>query len=322
MHMGITLDGQRVFRVPRLVSFTTQLTTKCFSLTSLATWLGMIMSAMILYHFPHRQDLMLLNAVGWRLCCNLLLGFLLNLQSVASTLTQWVEKTKAQKTSAPWRRRLEKWMVGALVQDATESGEDVLSDRTVPAAFSAWVALRSVVNVVESNDVLAFTLTVLLYGQAERPGASLTFFGRSFGLLLPLYDLLGLALIGISLYSKLEARRTGGEFAWYWGDFFFLRLGDIELVSTNVFDLFPHPMYTVGYAWTYGCAILARSYTVLALAMAFHLSQLAFLMLVEVPHVEKLYSPRQKNEPKEVCSWPIAVSTLCSRCLHAVFTLF
>ena len=46
-------------------------------------------------------------------------------------------------------------------------------------------------------------------------------------------------------------------------------------------------MYTIGYGWTYGCAILARSSTVLAVGMAFHLSQLLFLILVEEPHVKK-----------------------------------
>ena len=59
----------------------------------------------------------------------------------------------------------------------------------------------------------------------------------------------------------------------YWGDFFFLRTGSRMLSFDGVFELVPHPMYTIGYGWTYGCAILARSSTVLAVGMAFHLSQ-------------------------------------------------
>ena len=35
----------------------------------------------------------------------------------------------------------------------------------------------------------------------------------------------------------------------------------------------------------------------LSLAFAFHLSQLAFLTLVEVPHVDKLYSPAREHKP-------------------------
>jgi len=97
----------------------------------------------------------------------------------------------------------------------------------------------------------------------------------------------------------------GGEFHWYWGDFFFLRMGNVELSLTGVFGMLPHPMYTVGYAWTYGCAVLARSYTVFACAMTFHLSQLLFLMLVEVPHVERLYSHEsERDETMKTYSWP------------------
>ena len=312
--MGITLDGQNAFRIPELFSFTTSLLYKWYSLSSIFTWLGMLGSGCLFYYFPHREHLMVLNAIFWRLCCNVGLGLLLNRQSHDSTLTKWIGAIKMRKpASMTWWRRFERSTVGALVKGATTNGEDfdVLGDRSVPAAFSAWVALRSIINIVEVNDVVAFILTVILYGHTSRPNASLIIFGWSFALMLPLCDVLGLTLIGISLYSKLEARRTGGEFAWYWGDFFFLRLGDVELLSNNIFDLFPHPMYTVGYAWTYGCAILARSYAVLALAMAFHLSQLAFLMLVEVPHVEKLYSPRLDDENAKVrYSWPRRVWSL------------
>lgn len=103
-------------------------------------------------------------------------------------------------------------------------------------------------------------------------------------------DVLGLLIISLSAMSKLSAHTATGDYGWYWGDFFFLKTGGRKVLSFDgVFDLFPHPMYTLGYGWTYGCALLARSSMVLCCTMLFHTSQLLFLTFVETPHVEQLY---------------------------------
>lgn len=78
-----------------------------------------------------------------------------------------------------------------------------------------------------------------------------------------------------------------GDYAWFWGDFFFVV--DAKLVFDGVFELFPHPMYTVGYAGYYGAALLTRSYTVLLVSLIAHISQLLFLIWVEEPHMLKIY---------------------------------
>ena len=48
-------------------------------------------------------------------------------------------------------------------------------------------------------------------------------------------------------------------------------------------------MYTVGYAWMYGCAMISGSFQVLALAMFSHLMQMLFLGYVEDPHIQRTY---------------------------------
>jgi len=48
-------------------------------------------------------------------------------------------------------------------------------------------------------------------------------------------------------------------------------------------------MYTVGYAFYYGCSLITQSLVVFYVSLFAHISQLLFLSLVENPHIEKTY---------------------------------
>jgi hypothetical protein len=47
--------------------------------------------------------------------------------------------------------------------------------------------------------------------------------------------------------------------------------------------MFPHPMYTVGYAFYYGASLISRSYVVFYVSFFAHMLQLCFLTFVENP---------------------------------------
>ena len=64
--------------------------------------------------------------------------------------------------------------------------------------------------------------------------------------------------------------------------------------TTGIFDIAPHPMYTVGYGWMYGLSLMTGSSHVAALAFASHFMQIGFLILVEDPHINKLYGSDNK----------------------------
>jgi phosphatidylethanolamine N-methyltransferase len=116
------------------------------------------------------------------------------------------------------------------------------------------------------------------------------------------FTVLGQYLIGFFLcifnwWAKVDAHRCIGSYSWFWGDFFFRK--DLHLTFDGIFELFPHPMYTVGYSLYYGYSLIARSYTMLFVSLIAHGMQLAFLFFVEEPHIKRTYgSPPAMDKSK------------------------
>lgn len=210
----------------------------------------------------------------WRVSYNFFLATLLHLQSRNQFFTSLVA------SASPSARALLNWAV-------TRTMPGQYRWHKFPAAFNAWLVFRALSMLILSNDGCSYIILTLA---CFNPISS-----ASLPQLLVCFPV-GLALIGFSFWSKASAHHVLGDYAWYWGDFFFTL--DQHLTFDGVFELFPHPMYTVGYAAYYGVALICRSYTLLAVSLAAHIMQLSFLALVEEPHIKMIYAPKPSpNKP-------------------------
>ncbi|KAF7869766.1 hypothetical protein EAF04_004550 [Stromatinia cepivora] len=223
----------------------------------------------------------------WRGCYNVGIGYLLHIQSHHKRIVAWAKKwnlfenPNTGKNPRPWLYNLIK------TELETKIPEDYKLEEA-PMEYNTWLVFRRVVDLILMCDFTSYCLFAVACGSApadESLAMSILRWGA------------GIILVLFNLWVKLDAHRVVKDYAWYWGDFFYLI--DQELTFDGVFEMAPHPMYSVGYAGYYGISMMAASYSVLAISIVAHMAQFAFLLVVENPHIEKTYNappPRKHQE--------------------------
>lgn len=227
----------------------------------------------------------------WRACYNIGIGYLLQIQSHDRTLVTWAKKSRIfedpslGKNTHPLLYKLMKRELETKIPQDYKFEE-------APIEYNTWLVFRRVVDLILMCDFVSYCLFAIAC--SHHPAKE--------GIPMSLVRwLAGLSLVGFNLWVKLDAHRVVKDYAWYWGDFFYLI--DQELTFDGVFEMAPHPMYSVGYAGYYGISLMAASYSVLFISIIAHAAQFAFLVLVENPHIEKIYNaplPRKRISEYEV----------------------
>ena len=226
----------------------------------------------------------------WRACYNVGIGYLLHIQSRHWKLVAWAKKSKlfvnpeTGKNPHPVLYRiLEREMETKIPED--------YKFRDAPIEYNTWLVFRRVVDLILMCDFVSYVLfAIACGGRPADESISLT----------AVRWITGWGLFGFNLWVKLDAHRVVKDYAWYWGDFFYLI--DQELTFDGVFEMAPHPMYSVGYAGYYGISLMAASYKVLFISIIAHAAQFAFLVWVENPHIDKTYNsppPRRQRSESE-----------------------
>ncbi|KAI5475724.1 phosphatidylethanolamine N-methyltransferase [Pseudohyphozyma bogoriensis] len=217
------------------------------------------------------RPVFLVSFAAWRLAYNAGLGVVLRKQSehrwIVRTVVKhgWMDSARAPTVS--------NWIKAEL---QAKMGKDY--------DFNVWIMFRHFVDVILLNDFLSYVLMALSF--LNFPGPA----GHS-NVLHVLRWIGGITLILFNLWVKVDAHRIIKDFAWYWGDAFFMSLQ--TLVFDGVFEFAPHPMYSVGYAGYYGLSLIAASETVLFVSLAAHACQFGFLWYFENPHIERTYGERK-----------------------------
>jgi phosphatidylethanolamine N-methyltransferase len=246
---------------------------------------------LLLYILPQymRRPTFAVIYLFWRACYNIGIGYLLRIQSNHRRLVTWAkrwglfEDPGTGKNPRPWLYRPLKRELEAKIPEGYEFEK-------APIEYNTWLVFRRVVDLILMCDFVSYCLfAIACGGRPVGEGIAMTV-TRWFT---------GVVLVGFNLWVKLDAHRVVKDYAWYWGDFFYLI--DQELTFDGVFEMAPHPMYSVGYAGYYGISLMAASYSVLFISIIAHAAQFAFLVYVENPHIEKTYnappSRRRRSNP-------------------------
>ncbi|EUC54442.1 phosphatidylethanolamine N-methyltransferase [Rhizoctonia solani AG-3 Rhs1AP] len=292
---GRTPAGQ-IFRIPTTQDVLTSLfhplhPKSHLDLVNLALLGGQILLFAVLPR-AYSRALFLVYFAFWRLAYDVGLGWVLTKQSKR----RWIVK---QVHSKGWldqdrRPKVYEWIRNEL---RNKMGDDYSFDQ-LPIEYNTWLLFRQAVDIILINDFLSycmFAFTVFRIPDDLSVSAHV------------LRWLAGFALILFNLWVKTEAHHIVKDYGWYWGDVFFERgrlvpsssLGagdtvfDTSLVFDGVFEMAPHPMYSVGYAGYYGLSLIVGSYSLLFVSLWAHAMQFGFLVWFENPHIERAYGQKQ-----------------------------
>ncbi|CAG8671418.1 16313_t:CDS:2, partial [Dentiscutata heterogama] len=274
---GKTPSGE-VFKVPQTADMLTSVFEPNSKKSAFDVIILAIMSFQIVLFFvlpSHiRQWTFLFLFILWRTAYNFGLGMLLKYQSDKNGIVSWVRRLKIFNKKEGGK--LYNFFKEEL---SVKMGDDYNFD-DVPLEFNTWLLFRQLVDLILLNDFTTYICFALANFNIPESSGIIMNILRWVG---------GLSLLWFNIWVKRDAHRVVKDYAWYWGDFFFLV--DQSLTFEGVFEMAPHPMYSVGYIGYYGISLMMASYTVLFISLAAHASQLAFLSLVENPHIDKIYNP-------------------------------
>ncbi|TFK48223.1 hypothetical protein OE88DRAFT_1664673 [Heliocybe sulcata] len=274
---GKTPSGD-VFRVPTthdvLTLFHPSYPKSHFDMLNLA-FLGaqLVLFAILPSHV--RKPFFLVYFTFWRLAYDVGLGWVLTKQSKKKWIVREVQRLgwldeKRKPVMRDWIRKQ--------LQD--KMGQDYSFD-DLPLEYNTWLLFRQVVDIILLNDFLAYCMFAFSCFRVPNGLSVAVHSMRWIG---------GIAMIGFNLWVKTEAHGVVKDYGWYWGDCFFQRGA---LVFDGVFELAPHPMYSVGYAGYYGLSLIVGSYPVLFVSLAAHAAQFGFLVGFENPHIERTYGQKK-----------------------------
>lgn len=241
----------------------------------------LVLHALLAYLLPANLKKPVVAAVFifWRACYNVGIGVLLQQQSNQKLMDTWASRWKLFVNPSTGEQP-RPWLYNFLKKELEAKIPEDYKFEEAPHEYNTWLVFRRLVDLILMCDFVSYCLFAIVCAHVPDGETPLLFLCRWS---------VGIGLFLFNLWVKLDAHRVVKDYAWYWGDFFYLI--DQELTFDGVFECAPHPMYSIGYAGYYGISAMAASYEVLFISIAAHLAQLAFLVVVENPHIEKTYNP-------------------------------
>lgn len=297
---GRTPDGT-IFTVPTTHDMVSQLLspTEPKNTSDLLVIAVLCFHILLLYLLPNKVAVPVFGLLFtfWRACYNVGIGWLLKKQSCQQSMVRWARKTGLFEAASDCKYpRLRSFIKNELERKIPR---DYNFDRA-PLEYNTWLVFRRVVDLILMCDFTAYILFAFACGRRPQHEVWIATAARW---------TVGIVFFLFNLWVKLDAHRVVKDYAWYWGDFFFLV--DQDLTFDGVFEMAPHPMYSIGYIGYYGISLMAASYKVMFISIFAHAAQFAFLVLVENPHIEKTYNapPPRRQLPEALDTTSIDIHT-------------
>ncbi|KAG0144326.1 hypothetical protein CROQUDRAFT_660096 [Cronartium quercuum f. sp. fusiforme G11] len=270
---GSTPDGT-LFKIPETHDvlsslFDPRLPKSHLDLITLAS-LGFQISLLIFFRISTVRSIYLTFFIFWRLTYNVGLGWILKRQSERRYIVKFIQSHKLFDINI--HPNLSKWVEDQL--NGKMSKDSTYHFNKVPIEYNVWLLFRQLVDIILLNDFLSYFL--FCFTSTSLPNLK-DFIRISFGI----------GLVAFNIWVKLEAHKVIHDYAWYWGDAFFKSLH--TLVFDGVFEMAPHPMYSIGYSGFYGASLITGSSKVFFVSLIAHLCQFGFLHYFENPHIERTY---------------------------------
>ncbi|PVH94619.1 phosphatidylethanolamine N-methyltransferas-like protein [Periconia macrospinosa] len=290
---GRTPDGT-VFIVPQTHDMVSQLLSpsqpKNLSDVVILAFLAALILTLYLLPKSARRPVFAVIFLFWRAAYNAGIGWLLHHQSNHNRLVLWAKNSHIFESPEKGKNPYPTLYALLKREMETKIPKDYKFE-DAPLEYNTWLLFRRLVDLILMCDFVSYCLFAIAC--FNRPDETwVLWFFRWVG---------GITLFLFNLWVKLDAHRVVKDFAWYWGDFFYLI--DQQLTFDGVFEMAPHPMYSVGYAGYYGISMMTASYSVLFISVAAHAAQFAFLTFVENPHIDKTYNtppPRKRLNSQSI----------------------
>lgn len=170
--------------------------------------------------------------IFWRAAYNLGIGILLQEQSNGKLMVTWAKRWRLFVNPSTGQQP-RTWLYNLLKKELEAKIPEDYKFEDAPLEYNTWLVFRRLVDLILMCDFVSYCLFALVCAHVPEGETPLVFLCRW---------AVGVALFVFNVWVKLDAHRVVKDYAWYWGDFFYLV--DQELTFDGVFEMAPHPMYS------------------------------------------------------------------------------